>query len=239
MSPEQATGGPRTDERTSTRWAVWPTSCSPATRPSRASQSTSCGPMSETRRSPPSSVLREHHDPAGPGRPGPALPGQGSRRPLPDGGRAAAGHAAHARPALQHVRRDHRVPQAAPTTGPQQKLTEGWHSLDGSIPSILFPSTLDSAMDSQPVTVTGAQPISSPEKLREEYHDVLRELAIALVQAALASAELQREPVAAADPGRTRSPPSPGPSPCPSRTSTASASSSAIRRRSCATPSWI
>ncbi len=78
----------------------------------------------------------------------------------------------------------------APVTGPRQKLTEGWHSLDGSTPSILLPSTMDQAMESPPATATSAQrPYSNPEKLREEYHDVLRELAIALVQAVLISSD--------------------------------------------------
>jgi len=80
--------------------------------------------------------------------------------------------------------------QRTPETGPRQKLTEGWHSLDGAIPSIPLPSTLDQVMEAAPATVTAPQqPASSPEKLREEYHDVLKELAIALVQAALASAD--------------------------------------------------
>ena len=80
----------------------------------------------------------------------------------------------------------------------RRKMTEGWQNLGGSVPEILLAPELGftssgsgSSLEPQPSTTTSAQPPvpEDPTRLRNEYHQVLRELALALVQAALAPAE--------------------------------------------------
>jgi serine/threonine-protein kinase len=82
----------------------------------------------------------------------------------------------------------------------RKRMTEGWQTLGGSVPEILLTEgegvTLPPlADDAPPTTVTSAQPAAAepaamnPEKVRAEYHDVLRQLALALVQALLAAPE--------------------------------------------------
>jgi serine/threonine protein kinase len=79
----------------------------------------------------------------------------------------------------------------------RKKMTEGWQDLGGAVPEILLAPELAASssgsgpIEPQPSTVTSAQPpvAEDPARLRNEYHQVLRELALALVQAALAPAE--------------------------------------------------
>jgi hypothetical protein len=86
------------------------------------------------------------------------------------------------------------------TTGPtppvsRKKMTEGWQSLGGSVPEILITGEVPQFTgETPPPTATSAQPVTvaptlNPDALREEYHEVLRELALALVQVLLASHE--------------------------------------------------
>jgi serine/threonine protein kinase len=72
---------------------------------------------------------------------------------------------------------------------PEKRMTEGWHNLGGSVPEILADANPWSG-EPPPSTATSAQaPAQSPDRAREAYHEVLRELAIALVRAVLASPE--------------------------------------------------
>jgi serine/threonine protein kinase len=70
------------------------------------------------------------------------------------------------------------------------KMSEGWQDLGGKVPELLTPADGDSFMTEPPVTSTGLHaPVSDPEVLRAELRDLLRELAMALVQAVLAPPE--------------------------------------------------
>lgn len=73
------------------------------------------------------------------------------------------------------------------------KLAEGWSSLGGKVPEILTSISIESGLfEGEPVftsTSMHSQLGPDPEKLREEYREVLRELALALVQAVLAPTE--------------------------------------------------
>jgi serine/threonine protein kinase len=83
----------------------------------------------------------------------------------------------------------------------RKKMTEGWQDLGGSVPEILLAPELAASssgsgpIEPQPSTATSAQPpvAEDPTRLRNEYHQVLRELALALVQAALAPTETSDE----------------------------------------------
>jgi len=72
------------------------------------------------------------------------------------------------------------------------KMTEGWQSLGGSVPEIIVgPDPVAPLLDEgPPPTATTAQAaVLDPNQLRGEYHDVLLELALALVRALLAPPE--------------------------------------------------
>lgn len=81
----------------------------------------------------------------------------------------------------------------AHATVSRKKMTEGWQNLGGSVPQILMVPEPGSVLPEVPssASLTSAQPggLQDPNRLRHEYHQVLRELAFALVQAALAPAE--------------------------------------------------
>jgi serine/threonine protein kinase len=76
---------------------------------------------------------------------------------------------------------------------PKNKLTEGWSSLGGKVPELLGP--VEAGVLPEPlVTSTSLHPslpaeADDPERLREEYREVLRELAMMLVKAVLAPPE--------------------------------------------------
>jgi serine/threonine protein kinase len=73
------------------------------------------------------------------------------------------------------------------------KLAEGWSGLGGKVPDILTALSSESGfLDAEPLpTSTSMHPEvrTDPEKLREDYREVLRELSMALVQAVLAPTE--------------------------------------------------
>jgi hypothetical protein len=76
---------------------------------------------------------------------------------------------------------------------PKSKLTEGWSSLGGKVPELLapveagvLPEPLVTSTSLHPSLPTGAD---DPERIREEYREVLRELAMMLVKAVLAPPE--------------------------------------------------
>lgn len=69
----------------------------------------------------------------------------------------------------------------------------GWRTLGGHIPEI-FTSAADPVVSARPVLTTG-QPriVANLDQLHSDFHDVMRELAIALVQAVLAPPETSDE----------------------------------------------
>lgn len=81
-----------------------------------------------------------------------------------------------------------------PTVDARRRMTEGWKSLGGSVPEILTGPALGGQplSDSMvPATATSSQPAQavSPDQARAAVHDVLRELALALVRVVLAPHE--------------------------------------------------
>jgi serine/threonine protein kinase len=81
-----------------------------------------------------------------------------------------------------------------PTVDARRRMTEGWKSLGGSVPEILTGPALGGQplSDSMvPATATSSQPVQtvSPDQARAAIHDVLRELALALVRVVLAPPE--------------------------------------------------
>jgi serine/threonine protein kinase len=85
-----------------------------------------------------------------------------------------------------------RVHELKTPPGPKAKLTDGWRKLDSPAPAVLFSDSPDPFLESgPPPTSTSVQDsIVDPLKLRENYHDVLRELAITLVQEVRAPKEI-------------------------------------------------
>jgi len=88
-----------------------------------------------------------------------------------------------------------RITGSLPTVDTRRRMTEGWKSLGGAVPEILTapgsagPPLSDSLI---PPTATSAQPAQvpiNPDQARADYHDVLRELALALVRVVLAPPE--------------------------------------------------
>jgi len=76
----------------------------------------------------------------------------------------------------------------------RKKMTEGWQGLGGSVPEILLtpdPIGSDAAAEPPVSTLTSAQATApeDPSRLRHDYHQLLRRLALALVQEALAPSE--------------------------------------------------
>jgi serine/threonine-protein kinase len=72
------------------------------------------------------------------------------------------------------------------------QMTEGWHGLGGKVPEILGPAE-SGLFESEPLptSTSSHRPVGGidPEQLREEYREVLRDLAMALVKAVVAPAE--------------------------------------------------
>jgi serine/threonine protein kinase/predicted nucleic acid-binding Zn-ribbon protein len=73
-------------------------------------------------------------------------------------------------------------------------MAEGWRSLGGQVPE-LFASGADPVVAMPRLTLTGGQPRvgANLDQLHSDYHEVLRELAIAMVQAVLAPPETSDE----------------------------------------------
>jgi serine/threonine protein kinase len=70
-------------------------------------------------------------------------------------------------------------------------MSEGWQALGGKAPETLLPFAANPILFDRPVTgMIYVPPPSSPDKIREEIYDILRELSMSLVQAALAPAEI-------------------------------------------------
>ena len=87
---------------------------------------------------------------------------------------------------------DRRRKTGALSPASRDKMTEGWQSLGGKVPQLLAPVEAGVFLAEPPTTSTSMHPSmpgEDPERLRADYREVLRELALALVQAVLAPAE--------------------------------------------------
>jgi len=83
-------------------------------------------------------------------------------------------------------------PPSSAVPSVRSRMTEGWHSLGGKVPELLAPVEGGVFFGEPPATSTALHPRlpeDDPERLRADYRDLLRELALALVKAVLAPPE--------------------------------------------------
>ncbi|MCK5800476.1 MAG: protein kinase [Deltaproteobacteria bacterium] len=74
----------------------------------------------------------------------------------------------------------------------EKHMTEGWRSLGGQAPEF-FSSGADPVMTAARFMTAGQAPVANLDQLHADYHEALRELAIALVRAILAPAETSQQ----------------------------------------------